>query len=75
MKQVGGAVTSFQEMLLEGVASPELMQHGLTLEEERAASGTPQVTIQNILLWPTLLDFSSTLYSPRILTAALVLHA
>ncbi|EIE25943.1 hypothetical protein COCSUDRAFT_35468 [Coccomyxa subellipsoidea C-169] len=42
MKQVGGAVTSFQEMLLEGVASPELMQHGLTLEEERAASGTPQ---------------------------------
>ena len=29
---------SFQEMLLEGVAAPELMQHGLTLEEERAAS-------------------------------------
>jgi hypothetical protein len=44
MRQVGAAVTAFQEMLLEGVAAPELMQHGLTLEEERAASSSPQVT-------------------------------
>ncbi|KAK9915687.1 hypothetical protein WJX75_002660 [Coccomyxa subellipsoidea] len=42
MRQVGAAVTAFQEMLLEGVAAPELMQHGLTLEEERAASSSPQ---------------------------------
>ncbi|BDA44188.1 Dynamin-related protein 5A [Coccomyxa sp. Obi] len=42
MKQVGATVMSFQEMLLEGVAAPELMQHGLTLEEERAASSAPQ---------------------------------
>lgn len=46
MKQVGATVVSFKEMLLEGVAAPELMQHGLTLEEERTASGASQVAPQ-----------------------------
>lgn len=40
---------SFQEMLLEGVAAPELMQHGLTLEEERAASSAPQVANESCI--------------------------
>ena len=34
---------AFAEMLLEGVASPELSAHGMTTEQERAACGVTQV--------------------------------
>lgn len=43
MKQVGTMVLTFNKMLLEGVAAPELMHFGLTSEEERAACGASQV--------------------------------
>lgn len=39
----------FNEMLLEGVAGPELIQHGMTSDEERAACGSSQASagVQN----------------------------
>lgn len=43
MKHVGLLAGLFNSMLLEGVASPELVQHGYTTDEERAASGLNQV--------------------------------
>ena len=43
MKHVGLLAGLFNSMLLEGVASPELVQHGYTTDEESAASGLNQV--------------------------------
>ena len=45
MRQVGRMSVMFSEMLLEGVASPELIQHGLTSDEERAACGNSQASV------------------------------
>ena len=42
MKHVGMLAGLFNSMLLDGVASPELIQHGYTTDEERAASGLSQ---------------------------------
>jgi hypothetical protein len=42
MKHVGLLAGLFNSMLLDGVASPELAQHGYTTDEERAASGLSQ---------------------------------
>ena len=43
MKHVGLLAGLFSSMLVEGAASPELVQHGYTTEEERAACGLAQV--------------------------------
>lgn len=43
MKHVGQLAGLFSSMLLEGAASPELVQQGYTTEEERSASGLSQV--------------------------------
>ena len=43
MKHVGGLAGLFSSMLVEGAANPELVQHGYTTEEERAACGLTQV--------------------------------
>lgn len=42
MKHVGMLAGLFNSMLLDGVASPELTQHGYTTDEERGASGLSQ---------------------------------
>ena len=43
MKHVGLLAGLFSSMLVEGAASPELVQHGYTTEEERTACGLTQV--------------------------------
>ena len=43
MKHVGQLAGLFSSMLLDGAASPELVQQGYTTEEERSASGLSQV--------------------------------
>ena len=45
MKHVGLLAGLFSSMLVEGAAGPELVQHGYTTEEERAACGLTQVHI------------------------------
>jgi len=59
MKHVGQLAGLFSSRLLDGVASPELVQHGYTTDEERAASGLSQVqpgnfshALHNITSWP-----------------------
>ena len=43
MEHVGLLAGLFSSMLVDGAASPELVQHGYTTEEERAACGLTQV--------------------------------
>ena len=43
MKHVGLLAGLFSTMLMEGAASPELVQHGYTTEEERVACSLTQV--------------------------------
>ncbi len=43
MKHVGQLAGLFSSMLLDGAATPELVQQGYTTEEERSASGLSQV--------------------------------
>jgi hypothetical protein len=43
MRQVNAMVATFNKLLLEGVAAPEIMQYGSTSEEERATCGVLQV--------------------------------
>ena len=45
MRQVGRMSVIFNEMVLEGVASPELIQHGMTSDEERAACSNSQASM------------------------------
>ncbi len=46
MKHVGQLAGLFSSMLLDGAATPELVQQGYTTEEERSASGLSQVHAQ-----------------------------
>ena len=49
MKHVGQLAGLFSSMLLDGAASPELVQQGYTTEEERSASGLSQVALSTFL--------------------------